>query len=437
MAAPHISGTAALLRQKHPAWLVSELKSAIMTTAGNVYLPDGTVDPDIFGYGAGQLNPNPASDPGLVYPQRKTSYTSYLCGLGALSPDDPDCVALHGGMAPTDLNLASLSGDVMGTLTFHRVVRNVTQAPATFKLVSASVPGFDVTVTPTTLTLDKGGLGRYSVALNLNGAAVDAWNQGSLTWSDGTHVVHSPIAARYRLLAAPPTLWETTAAGSESFMVQYGFDGATSLRQGGKAATRTESSVTKETTGDGLAACIAQGPGTVSFSFPTTASTLAARFATYDVDTSGFKNGATDDLDMFVFDSANNLIGSSAGATADEMVSVPSPKPDTYRACVVGFAPAGGKSDFTLSSWVVNDGEGASQFRIKGAPDEVQMGGHAKVRAKWQDIAADSRFMGAAQFMKGTGDGATPVGETLVGIDTTGKQGLSVAGASHKRLKAR
>jgi subtilisin family serine protease len=437
MATPHVSGTAALLRQKHPAWSVSEMKSAMMTTAGNVYLADGTIDPDMFGYGAGQLNPNPASDPGLVYPQRQTSYTSFLCGVGALPPDNPDCQALHGGMVPTDLNLASLSGDVMGTLTFNRVVRNVTQAPATFTLASASVPGFNVTVTPSTLVLDKGGLGRYSVTVTLNGAAVDAWNQGSLSWTDGTHVVRSPMSLRYRLLATPPALWETTSEGNEAFMVQYGFDGATSVRQGGKTATRTDSSVGKETTGDGLAACLAQGPGTVSFTFPTTTSTLAARFATYDVDTSGYQNGGTDDLDMYVFDSANNLLGSSAGATADEMVSLPSPKPDTYRACIVGFAPVGGQSNFTLSSWVVNDGEGASQFRIKGAPDQVQMGGKAKVHAKWQDVGAGTRFMGAAQFMQGVGDGALPVGETLVGIDTTGKQGLSVAGSSHKKIRSR
>jgi len=356
--------------------------------------------------------------------------------VGALPPDDPSCQALHGGMVPTDLNLASLAGDVMGALTFHRVVRNVGLAPATYT-VAAAVPGFDIAVTPSTLVLDKGGIGHYTVTVNLNGAAVDAWNEGALTWSDGTHVVRSPMALRYRLLATPPALWETTPDGNEAFIVQYGFDGATSVRQGGKNATRTRSSVAKEPTGDGLAACQAQGAGTVSFTFPVTSSTLAARFATYDADTSGFKNGGTDDLDMYVFDSANNLMGSSAGSTADEMVSLPSPKPDTYRACVVGFAPLGGESHFTLSSWVVDAGEGASQFRVSGAPDQAQMGGHAKVHAKWHDIAADTRFMGVAQFMQGSGDGAMPVGATLVGIDTTGTMGLSVAGASHKRLKAR
>jgi subtilisin family serine protease len=437
MATPHVSGSAALLRQKHPAWSASEIKSALMTTAGVVYLPDGTLDPEIFGYGAGQLNPVPASDPGLVYPQRQTSYTSFLCGVGALPPDDPDCQALHGGMVPTDLNLASLSGDVMGTLTFHRVVRNVGQAPATYTLSAAAVPGFNVTVSPSTLVLDKGGLGRYSVSVSVNGAAVDAWAEGALTWSDGTHVVRSPMALRYRLLATPPALWETTPGGSEAFMVQYGFDGATSVRQGGKNATRTDAQVSKEPTGDGLSACLAQGAGTVSFTFPVTASALAARFATYDADTSGFKNGGTDDLDMYVFDSANNLLGSSAGASANEMVSLPSPKPDTYRACVVGFAPVGGQSQFTLSSWVVNDGDGAAQFRVKGAPDQAQMGGHAKVRVKWDDVAADTRFLGVAQFLQGSGDGALPVGATLVGVDTTGTQGLSVQGASHKRLRAR
>jgi len=53
-----VAGTAALLRQKHPGWSVSEIKSAIMTTGGPVLAADGTVDPEIFGYGAGQLNPN-------------------------------------------------------------------------------------------------------------------------------------------------------------------------------------------------------------------------------------------------------------------------------------------------------------------------------------------------------------------------------------------
>jgi subtilisin family serine protease len=436
MATPHVSGTAALLRQKHPRWSVSEIKSAIMTTAGNVYLPDGSIDPEEFGYGAGQLNPDPAAEPGLVYPQRQSSYTSFLCGVGALPPDDPSCQALHGGMVPTDLNLASLAGDVMGTLTFHRVVRNVGLAPATYT-ATAAVPGFDITVNPPTLVLQKGDVAHYTVTVHLNGAAVDAWNEGALTWSDGTHVVRSPMALRYRLLATPPALWETTANGSEAFMVQYGFDGATSVRQGGKTATRTHASVKKEGTGDGLSACLAQGAGTVSFSFPVTSSTLGARFATYDADTSGFKNGGTDDLDMYVFDSANNLVGSSAGSTANEMVSLASPKPDTYRACVVGYAPLNGESHFTLSSWIVDAGDGAGQFRITGAPDQAKMGGHAKVHAKWNDIAAGTRFMGVAQFMQGSGDGATPVGATLVGIDTTGTMGLSEAGASHKRLKAR
>jgi subtilisin family serine protease len=436
MATPHVSGTAALLRQKHPGWSPSEIKSAIMTTAGSVYLPDGSIDPERFGYGAGQLNPDPAAEPGLVYPQHQNSYTSFLCGVGALPPDDPDCQALHGGMVPTDLNLASLAGDVMGTLTFHRVVRNVGLAPATYT-ATVAVPGFDISVKPATLVLDKGGVGRFTVTVKLDGAAVDAWNEGTLTWSDGTHVVRSPMALRYRLLATPPALWETTPDGSEAFMVQYGFDGATSVRQGGKTATRTRSSVKKEPTGDGLSACLAQGTGTVSFSFPTTASTLAARFATYDADTSGFKNGGTDDLDMYVFDSANNLVGSSAGSSANERVSVPSPRPDTYRACVVGFAPLGGESHFTLSSWVVDAGDGDAQFSVGGAPDHARMGAFAKVRAKWHDIAADTRFLGVAQFMQGRGDGATPVGATLVGVDTTGEMGLSVAGASHKRLKAR
>jgi subtilisin family serine protease len=434
MATPHVAGTAALLIQKHPDWSPAEIKSAIMTSAGPVLAADGTVDPEIFGYGAGQLNPNGASDAGLVYPLRKVSYVSFLCGVGALAPDDPKCKALGGGMLPTDLNLASFSGEVLGTLVFHREVRNV-GAAATYQVTSASVPGFDVVVHPMRLTPDKNGVARYTVTATANGAAIGAWNEGSLAWSDGVHTVRSPIALRAELLSAPAALFETASRGDEAFTVQYGFTGPTSVRQGGKVATRTASSVTKETTGNGQQACLVNGAGTVSFSFPVTSTSIAARFATYDADTSGYQGGSHDDLDMYVFDSANNLVGSSAGPTAEEMVTLPTPLvPDTYRVCVVGFAPVGGLSNFVLSSWVISPGDGLTQFRITGLPDQVVTSQRVQAHAKWRRVDPGTHFLGAAQFLQGTGDGAVPLASTLVSVDPAAVMGLSTPGAGSKRV---
>ena len=37
MAAPHVAGAAALLAQRHPAWTVEQIKSALVQTGGPVY----------------------------------------------------------------------------------------------------------------------------------------------------------------------------------------------------------------------------------------------------------------------------------------------------------------------------------------------------------------------------------------------------------------
>ena len=78
MASPHIAGIGALIKAQHPDWLPSEIKSAIMTSAGDTVSSAG----DPFAQGAGFVNPNGAADPGLVYPTTPTEYRQYMVGLG-------------------------------------------------------------------------------------------------------------------------------------------------------------------------------------------------------------------------------------------------------------------------------------------------------------------------------------------------------------------
>jgi len=81
MAAPHIAGIAALIKQKHPHWSPAAIKSALMTTsttldrAGNLILAQqyseseamNLVRATAFDYGSGHVNPRAALDPGLVF----------------------------------------------------------------------------------------------------------------------------------------------------------------------------------------------------------------------------------------------------------------------------------------------------------------------------------------------------------------------------------
>src|SRR6185503_17812786 len=80
MASPHIAGIGALLKALHPTWLPSEIKSAIMTSAGDTVSSAG----DPFAQGAGFVNPNGAADPGLVYPTSANEYRQYLVGQGVV-----------------------------------------------------------------------------------------------------------------------------------------------------------------------------------------------------------------------------------------------------------------------------------------------------------------------------------------------------------------
>lgn len=81
MAAPHIAGIAALIKQKHPHWSPAAIKSAFMTTSttldrserpiqAQVYSSSETVTlvpATPFDYGSGHVNPRAALDPGLIF----------------------------------------------------------------------------------------------------------------------------------------------------------------------------------------------------------------------------------------------------------------------------------------------------------------------------------------------------------------------------------
>lgn len=89
MAAPHIAGIAALIKQKNPKWSPSAIKSALMTTSNT--LDKGShplraqqystseimtlTRATPFDYGSGAVNPKAALDPGLVLDASKLNFS--------------------------------------------------------------------------------------------------------------------------------------------------------------------------------------------------------------------------------------------------------------------------------------------------------------------------------------------------------------------------
>ncbi|XP_031479531.1 subtilisin-like protease SBT3 [Nymphaea colorata] len=211
MSCPHASGLAALLKSAHPDWSPATIRSAMMTTANildNTGQPiDGGASP--LAVGSGEINPNKAMDPGLVYDAGRGDYVKFLCALNltraefqAIARNSSDYDRCEGGNL--DLNYPSFisyldSEQSSGVWMFQRTVTNVGEdGPTTYTAKLTTMKGFSVTVTPLKLTFQrKNQKASFSLTLEVKRPMKDPIVFGFLTWVDdqGKHTVRSPIVA--------------------------------------------------------------------------------------------------------------------------------------------------------------------------------------------------------------------------------------------------
>ncbi len=151
MAAPHIAGAMALLRQLHPTWSVEELKALVMNTA------------------VANLRSDAPATAALLPPMRVGAGRVDL-GRAASS----EVVAY----AETDDGLVSVSFgsvEVLGTTTMTRTVRIVNKGatPATYNLAYTpitTIPGVTYTLSAPEITVAAGGSATVDVILSANAA---------------------------------------------------------------------------------------------------------------------------------------------------------------------------------------------------------------------------------------------------------------------------
>ncbi len=413
MSSPHIAGISALIKQLHPNWSPAAIKSALMTSAGPVKLADGSVDPDRFGYGAGHVNPNGAAATSLVYDAGYDEYVQFLCGVGALNPAGATCRA-YGSVLPWNLNLPSLSGNVVGKISFNRSVTNKSAATATYN-ASTTLPGFDVAVVPPTLSLLPGQTRSFRVDVTRTTAPLGAWTFGDVVWNDGTTSVRSPLSVRPLQVSAPAELTDDRAAGTKVFTVGTGYNGKLVATAVGLAPAERHAG----TVATGEQKC---------FNLTVPSGALHARFSLFNADTDG---GAKSDLDLEVR-LGGVLVGSSGSGTSDEEVNLVEPDPGVYQACVIGYAPLNGSANFTLSNWSVTPTGGTGNFRA-AAPAKVFTAGTASVAAGWA-ASGGRRYLGIVQLSDGVGPVAA---NTLVSIDASARPASMRMGAGSKAIAKR
>ncbi|CAH9140980.1 unnamed protein product [Cuscuta epithymum] len=213
MAAPHIAGIAALVKQKHPHWSPAAIKSALMTTSSTIdraerplqaqeYSASETmtlVHATPFDYGSGHVNPRAALDPGLVFDAGYEDYLGFLCTVPGIDPLEiknfthSACNYTLGH--PSNLNMPSITtSNLVGTRTVSRSVTNVAEEE-TYVITARMAPDVAIETNPPAMTLRHGATRKFTVTLTPR-SITGRYSFGEVTLKGSRgHIVRIPVVA--------------------------------------------------------------------------------------------------------------------------------------------------------------------------------------------------------------------------------------------------
>jgi subtilisin family serine protease len=398
MAAPHISGVAALIKQAHPDWTPAAIKSALMTTARqDVRVADeSSIIP--FDFGSGHIVPNAAGDPGLVYDITDDEYDAFSCGIASPAIPQSRCDALEAAghsFETADLNQPNITvSRLTASRTITRRVTNVTENSETYTAELELPQGLSVQVTPATLTVAPGQSAEYDVTMTFLDGQQDIYRFGSLTWVSGDHRVRSVIAVRPLSVDAPQEIISFGGSGTVTFPVEFGYTGAYTpgvhgLRLPDIAPGFVDNDPSKAFT-------FRIGNGVTAHSLPIGPNEVFLRFAMFDELTDG-----NDDLDMYVYYSADGEtffeVGVSGEATSREQVDIFMPAAGLYTVFVHGFETdqvAGGPgANYSILAWTLGMIDNPGNMTASGPPF-VNAGSTDDVTVNWTGLSPDNLYLG-------------------------------------------
>ena len=385
MSSPHVAGLAALFKQLQPGWSPMAIKSALMTSAGDVLDGPNTNPLVIFRQGAGHVRPNNAANPGLVFDSGFNDWLGFLCGTQL-----PTSFCSDAGVPvldPSNLNTASIAiGDMAGVQTVTRRVTNVGGSAATYTPSFTGMAGISFAISPATLTLAAGETKSFTATFTRTTAALNAYTGGQLTLSDGIHNVRIPMVVRPVALAAP-------AQVGGSYSVTFGYSGAFTATPRGLIPAAT------------AAGAVATN-GSVDIPVTVPAGTTIARFSLFDSEVS-----QPSDLDLEVYNAGGTLVGASGGATTAEEVNLLNPAAGVYTVRVVGFAVPVGSANFTLFSWAL--GSTAAGNMSVTVPASATIGATGAIGIATSGLTVGAKYLGSVVY----GGAAGLPNPTIVRID--------------------
>jgi hypothetical protein len=399
MSSPHVAGLGALMKELKPGWSPMAIKSALMTTAADVL--DGGTPPAaetnpvlIFRQGAGHVRPMAATDPGLVFDAGFNDWLNFICGVqpgGFCSAYTP--------INSSDMNVASIAiGDLAGVQTVTRRVTNVGANPASYTASVNGMAGFDVTVTPPTMHLAVGETKSFTVAFARTAAALNTYAGGQLRLQDGTHTVRLPIVVRPVALAAP-------AQVSGSYQVTFGYTGPFTATPRGLIPAAVSPGTVAQDPDQTFDPADTAGTTAVTVAIP--AGTTYARFSLFDADVT-----AGSDIDLYVYNSAGQLVANSGSGTSAEEANLLNPAAGNYTVYVHGWGLPAGSSPFKLNTWLL--GSASAGNMTVSAPASAVTGQTGAITIGTSGLAAGTKYLGSVAY---SGVAGMP-NPTIVRIDT-------------------
>ena len=400
MSTPHIAGVAALIRQAHPTWSPSAIKSALMTTSRqNITASTGLGDANPFDFGAGHIVPNAAVDPGLVYELSDDEYDAFACGIESPAVTDTRCEELEAaGMSfeARELNLPSIAmSKLANSQTVTRRVTNVSEEAGSYTVEVSPPPGMRVDVVPSTISLGPGESASFEVTISYESGPLDLWRFGSMTWHSDSRDVFSPIAVRPTSVVAPKEITTFGGTGSVSFEVEFGYSGSYSphvhglnlpLVLNGFVDNDPQKTFSFRTTG-----------GVTQHIISVPANQLYLRFALFDALTDG-----DDDLDMYVYycgtDGSSCIkLGESGGPTSQERFDVYRPAEGFYAVMIHGFETdeiqGGPGANYQLFGWAFGVTDDQGNMSANG-PAFVAAGTTQTVTVEWANLLGNTIYLG-------------------------------------------
>lgn len=400
MSTPHVAGIAALLRQAHPDWSAAAIRSALITTARqDLQLSGSIAPPNPFDFGGGHIVPNDAFDPGIVYDNSDDEYDAFACGVASPAIVQTRCDELQAAgqsFFARDLNQPSISISRLANQEIvTRRVTNVSATTQSYSVQIAAPPGISISINPASISIAPGASASFDVTLRYQSGPMDLWRFGSFTWVNDDHQVRSNIAVKPASITAPFEINSVGGTGSETFGVEFGYDG--SYVAGVHGLNRpliqnrfVDNDPTKTFTRR-------SNNGVTEHAIEVPADQLFLRFSLFDALTDG-----DDDLDMYVYycgidGSFCNKIGESGETTSEEEFNLFNPAAGIYGVYIHGFEAdpinGGEGANYDLFGWSIGIIDDKGNMSASG-PAFVSSGTTSDITVNWSGLFPDTLYLG-------------------------------------------